>query len=86
MPLSANVCIVLTPLSFMVSVPVRLPVAVGVNVTDIVHEAPGVRLPLVQLFEGDWKSPEAVIPVMVSCAVPRLVTVIDSGALATPCD
>ena len=62
-----------------VSAPVRGPVAVGVNVTLIVHVALAARLAGQALV---WlKSPEATMELTLSSALPVLVRVIACGAL-----
>ena len=65
------------------SVPVRVPLVVGVKVAEMLHCAPATRL-VPQLFPGK-KSPDAVIPVIVSGAVPVFpsVTVIDELVVPT---
>src|SRR5436309_6922604 len=63
----------------MVSVPVRWPAAVGVNVTAIEQFAPAATEPPQVLVCA--KSPDAVMLVTVSAAVPLLVSVTDCGAL-----
>jgi hypothetical protein len=63
-------------------VPVRVPVAVGVKVTEIVHFAPAAtELPQVCVSA---KSPEALIDVMESAAVPEFVSVMVCAALVEP--
>ena len=63
-------------------VPVRLPIAVGVNFTEIVQFAPAAReLPHVCVSA---KSPDALIEAMVSAAVPEFVSVTDCAALVEP--
>ena len=82
-PVSETVCGDPPALSLMESVALRLPVAEGVNVTEMV-QLPFELRELPQLFV--WlKSPE-LVPVMlmllmVNVAVPGLVTVIDSAVL-----
>jgi hypothetical protein len=57
----------------MLRAPVRVPVAVGLKVTAIVQLAPALMLPAQVLV---WeKSPLAVIPEIVSVALPVLFTV-----------
>jgi hypothetical protein len=81
-PLNATICGELLALSVIVSVPVRLPAAVGVKVTEMVQPALAATL-VPQLFV--WaKSPEAAIDVMVSAAVPELVSVTVCAALVEP--
>jgi hypothetical protein len=62
-------------LSATLSVPMRKPVALGVNVTLRLQFAPGLRGPL-QLFVA-LKSPAVVVLVTVSGALPTLVRVMD---------
>jgi hypothetical protein len=64
-----------------VSVPVRLPAAVGVNVTVTVHEALTASVP--QLFVS-LKSPVTETPEILAEAVPVLVTVTDVLAAEDP--
>ena len=72
-PLKVTLWIELLALSVIVSVPVRLPAAVGVKVTEILQLAVAARL-LPQVLVSA-KSPVAAIEVMVSAAVPELVRV-----------
>jgi hypothetical protein len=66
-------------LSAMLTAPVRVPLAVGVNVTPMVQEAPAAtELPQVLVSA---KSPLAEMLVMLSVPVPVLVSVEDWGAL-----
>jgi hypothetical protein len=67
-PLSATVCGVPAALSVTESVPVRLPVVIGVKVTSIVQLAPGVRLSPQLLLSA--KSPLAAMAEIFSVAVP----------------
>ena len=65
-----------------VKAPLRSPVAMGMKVTLMVQEPPPPTLPPQALV---WeKSPAAVTLAMVSAAVPVLLTVIRSEALAVP--
>ena len=69
-------------MSVIVSVPVRLPAAVGVKITEIAQPVPAATL-VPQVFV--WaKSPDVAIDEMVSPAVPELVSVTVCGALAVP--
>jgi len=73
-PLSATVCGEPAALSMTVSVPVRVPTAVGANVTEIVHvPSTATLVPQVLVWA---KSPEIVSGESVSSAVPELVNVI----------
>lgn len=65
--------------SAMVTIPVRLPVAVGLNVTLIEQLAPPARV-VPQLLVCE-KSPLEEIPEILSVASPVLVSVTDDGAL-----
>jgi hypothetical protein len=72
----------LVALLFTVSVPVRLPLTVGRNVTVAVHEAPAaIDVPHVLVCE---KSPETVTDDTVAATVPLFVTVTFCVALADP--
>ena len=85
-PLSVTVCVPPLALSVMVITPVRVPLAVGVNVTAIVHvpeAAIGVEIEqIVPAFRA--KSPLAARAMMVSELVPVLVTVTDCAAAVVP--
>ena len=69
-------------LSVIVSNPVLLPAAVGVNVTLMAQLAVGAK-PVPQVLSSA-KSPVTVMLVMVNAAVPELVRVIVCGALVDP--
>jgi hypothetical protein len=72
-PFKAAVCGEPLALSVMVRVPVRAPVAVGVKVTEMEQVPPIARVePQVWVCA---KSPEAAIEVILSAAVPELVSV-----------
>jgi hypothetical protein len=62
----------------MLTVPLRVPVVVGVNVTWIAHAFPAVTVAQVFVWA---KSPVAVTALTVKLLVPLLVTVIDCVAL-----
>src|SRR5690348_7966612 len=80
-PVSPTVSGLLLALLVTVSVPVRVPPVVGVNLTDTVQEAPTATL--VQLFV--WlKSPVAATPETVAAVVPELVTVTVWAAVLEP--
>jgi hypothetical protein len=66
----------------IVSVPARLPAAVGVKITEIKQLAPAATL-VAQVFVSA-KSPEAAIDVIARAEVPELVSIIVCGALAVP--
>ena len=79
-PESATDCV--PSLSAMFNVPACLPVAVGVNFTDIVQLAPAATLvPQVLVSEN---SLEVAILVILSAALPLLVRVTDFAALLVP--
>jgi hypothetical protein len=69
-------------LSVIVMLPARLPVAVGVNVTEIWQLPPAARDVLQVLVSP--KSPDAAIPVMLSALVPVLVKVTIWGLPVVP--
>jgi hypothetical protein len=72
-PLNATIWGELVALSVMVTVPVRLPAAVGVNVTEMVQFAPAATLvPQVWVCA---KSPDIAIEVTVKAVVPEFVSV-----------
>ena len=72
-PVRLTVCGLFAALSVMVSVPVRLPVAEGVNVTEIVHDAFIAKL--APQFDVALKSPLAAMLAMVSEPFPEFVSV-----------
>src|SRR5579864_199650 len=81
-PVRLTVCGLFAALSVKVIVPVRVPVAVGVNVTLIVQLPPmATRLP--QVFVCP-KSPLGTILEMLSAAVPVFVSVSVCAALVAP--
>jgi hypothetical protein len=81
-PLNATIWGEPVALSAMVIEPVRLPAAVGVNVTEIVQLAPIAKVaPQVCVCA---KSPDAAIEAMVSTAVPELVKVNVWAELVVP--
>ena len=84
-PVKPTVCVLpvmVLLLSVSVNVLVRVPFVVGAKVMLMVQVLVGARLPL-QLFV--WlKSPPAVMPVIVSVAVPVLVSVTACEALVVP--
>src|SRR5260370_19636657 len=81
MPLPERVtdCGLAGALSDMVIAPARAPVAVGVNVTEMLHEAVAARL--VPQLSVSAKSPLALMLIMVSAALPGLVSVTVCKAL-----
>jgi hypothetical protein len=80
-PVSATGCGLLDALSAILSVPVRTPVAEGVNTTAMLQVLPAARLkPHVFVSE---KSPVTLIPETVRGAYPELVSTIVCGLLAT---
>jgi hypothetical protein len=78
-PLSDTVCGLLAALSVNVRVPVRVPNAVGVNVTFTLHFLPARNIP-VHVFVEIAKSPTIVMPLIVSVAVPVFTRVTDLAA------
>ena len=85
-PLSVTVCVPPLALSVMVTTPLRVPLAVGVNVTAIVHvpeAAIGVEIEQV-VPAPRAKSPLAVRAVMESELAPVLVRVTDCAAAVVP--
>jgi hypothetical protein len=70
----------------MVKVPLRVPVALGANVTLITQRAVGATGPAehVGIPSVIAKSPVTSLAVIVSCPVPVLVTVTDCDALTVP--
>jgi len=82
-PESGTICVPLAALLAMTSIPVRLPMAVGVNVTVIVQLAPPATL-TPQLLLG-LKSPMlALIEEMASVPLPLVVSVTDCPELVLP--
>jgi hypothetical protein len=82
LPSKVTVCGLPAALSVMVTAPVRVPVAVGVNVTLIVQLPPtATKLP--QVFVCP-KSPLAAILEMLSDEIPMFVNVTVSAALVVP--
>ena len=69
-------------LSVIVRVPVRVPVAVGLKVTEMLQLAPAATLVPQVLVSA--KSPEAAIEVIESDAWPELVSVTDWAVLVEP--
>ena len=82
LPVSEAFCGLPAALSEIESVPVRLPAAVGLKVTLIVHLAPGAKVTL--QVSVSPKSAVAVMPVICSAPVPELVTVSGSGGVVSP--
>ena len=83
-PVSDTDCGLEAALSVKVIAPLRVPVAVGVKVTEMVQEALTARLEPQRLV---WaKSPEAAMPEIERAAVPLLVRVMDWAALVVPSD
>jgi hypothetical protein len=81
-PLNATVCGEPAALSVIVSVPVRVPVAAGVNVTEIVHAAPAAML--VPQVLVDAKSPDAEMELIANVAEPEFVSVAVWAVLLDP--
>jgi hypothetical protein len=82
LPESDTICGLGRALSLTLRVPVRLPIAVGVKLTLIVHVDPPARLPPQLLVSA--KSPLVVMLVMLSDAVPVLLNVTGFNALVVP--
>jgi hypothetical protein len=81
-PLKATVCGDPVALSVIVSKPVWLPAAVGEKVTEMVQVAPvATLLPHVCVSA---KSPDALMEVMESAAVPEFVSVMVCAMLVEP--
>lgn len=81
-PLKATVCGEPVTLSVIVTVPVRVPAAVGVKVTEIVQLPPAATLD--PQFCVSAKSTDAVMEVTDRAAVPGLVSVTVWAALVVP--
>ena len=84
MPVSDAVCGLLLALSLTLNCPVLVPVAVGVNVTLIVHFFPAARL-VAHVVADAAKSPVVEITISVSATSWSLVRVKVFAALAVPC-
>ncbi len=69
-------------MSVIVSAPLRIPAAVGVNVTEIMQ--PALAATLVPQLLVWAKSPDAEIDVIDSAAVPELVSATVCAVLAEP--
>jgi hypothetical protein len=81
-PLSATLCGLSEALSEMLRVPVLVPLATGLKVTEIVQLAPALTLvPQLLVWE---KSPLAVMPEMVSETLPVLLSVTVCALLLFP--
>jgi hypothetical protein len=81
-PLKETTCGLPEALSLMVTVPVRVPIVVGVKLTVIAQLAlTASDVPQVLVWA---KSPLATMLVIVSVAVPVLVSVIVCGTLVVP--
>ena len=88
-PKSATVCGLPVALSLIVTLALRLPVAEGENVTLIVQFAPAANVLGLSGQEFVWAKSPALIPLtaillIVSAAVPLLVSVTDLAALVVP--
>ena len=82
-PLKLTVCGLPAALSATVSVPVRVPEVVGINVTLMVQLAPAAtELPQLLVWA---KSPLALMAVILRAALPELLSVTVCGALVVPC-
>ena len=86
LPLNAAVCGLPLALSVTATLAVRVPVAVGLNVTLIVQLVPAARLaPQVWVWvKSPLLVPVMAMPLMLSAAVPVLERVIDWAALLAP--
>jgi hypothetical protein len=82
LPVTLTICEPEDALSETVRVPVRVPVAVGVNVTRMVHCAPAARLAAHRLSAA--KSPFTMIEVMDSAAPPVFERVTVCAELVEP--
>lgn len=83
-PVSGIVCGLPAALSVIVTAPVRVPVAVGLNATLIVQPAPAAtELPQVPPL-ANAKSPLTARLEIVSEALPELVSVTDCAVLVVP--
>ena len=83
-PDSVTACGLPGALSVIVIAPARAPAAVGVKVTEIVQEVEVLaETPLAQVSVSA-KSPLALMLMMVSAALPGLVTVTTRGLLVVP--
>ena len=71
-------------MSVMVTVPVRVPVVAGVNLTLIVQLAPAATEPLQFPVPANTKSPLIWRLLMVKLALPVLVSVENCAALVVP--
>src|ERR1700733_435430 len=84
-PFSATICGLPGTASANESVPIRVPLPVGENVTDALHDAYTPPFSAsVQLFVAP-KSPAVVTPVTVNGTALGLVIVTFCGALVPPC-
>ena len=84
LPVRLIVCGLPVALSLTVSVPVRVPVVVGVNFTLTVQLAPvASEVPQVP-SPAKAKSPLIVSPLIVMVVVPELVSVENCAALVVP--
>ena len=86
LPPNAAVCGLPLALSVTATLAVRVPVAVGLNVTLIVQLAPALtELPQVLLWaKSPLLVPVMAMPLMLSAALPALDRVIDCAALLAP--
>jgi hypothetical protein len=81
-PVSETTCGDPLALSVMVTWPWRLPAAVGVKVTEIAQFAPAASVETHSRWA--WKSPDAVIPVMINDASPEFISVTICAVLVEP--
>jgi len=81
-PLKLTTCGLFAALSWRVSVPLRVPVAVGLKVTLMPHVACAAKLVPQVLVSA--KSPATAIPAIVTAVPPVLVTLKVFGELVVP--
>ena len=84
--MSPTVCGLTGSESLILSVPVRVPTAVGLNLTPIVQEAPRARLDpqLLVCEKSPLFVPVMVIPEMLMAVLPRFVMVTLVAPLVVP--
>jgi hypothetical protein len=84
-PVSATVCGEFFALSAKLSEAVSVPAAVGLKVTETVHDPPAVRLPQVLVWENEeGLAPPVVMLVRVSVPVPVFLSVTTCAAEDEP--
>jgi len=82
-PVNLEVCGLLAALSLTLSVPVLVPVAVGLNTTSMEHFALVVKL-VVQVVEETAKSPVVEMAMLLTVVLWLLVNVITLAVLVVP--